>query len=246
MNGRSTPVVAVFGSKIRGTIDPAKRVGWAVADDECVLLTGGGRQPDEQSVKEQAMEGCRDAGKAGARAARVGVLGTEPHIVGFEVDGPEAILGPKLGDGRNYLNAAMCDVAIALPGGRGTHSEVAFALALGRPVVLLGDWTDDFPDEGTAARRALVESARRRVKGKDGSDLSARVTKAYAALLRGDDLRVTRLPLEHDAGDVVATAKQVVDIDHLPGDVPHLADRPDLDPLASAYRAWLAGIDPDG
>lgn len=241
-----TPVVAVFGSTLAGTIPPATRVGRAVAEQRCVLLTGGGRKPAEQSVKEQAMEGCRDAGKAGARASRVGVLGTEAHTVGFEVNGPEAILGPNLGDGRNYLNAAMCDVAVALPGGPGTHSEAAFALALGRPVVLLGDWATPFPDEKSDARRALVASARLRVPGTDGSDLSTLVTAAYEALLGTADLHVKRLPLNHDAGDVVATALGMVDFDHLPGDVPRLADRPDLDPLAAAYREWLAGIDANG
>jgi uncharacterized protein (TIGR00725 family) len=236
------PVVAVFGSSVPETMPPATSLGRAVAEQRCVLLTGGGRKPAGQSVKEQAMEGCRAAGKGDAPGFRVGVLGTEPHRVGFEVSGTEAILGPGLGDGRNYLNAAMCDVAVALPGGRGTHSEVAFALALGRPVVLLGDWRTPFPNEMPDSRRALVDSARPRVPGTDGSDLSTLVTAAYAAVLGTAELRVERRPLEHDADDVVATAVGMVDCDHLPGDVPRLVDRPDLDPVAAAYRRWLADL----
>lgn len=222
MNGRRTPVVAVFGSTTRGTIEPAARVGRAVAEDGCVLLTGGGRQPEEQSVKEQAMQGCRDAGKAGVRAARVGVLGVESTEVDIDVDGWQVIVEPDLGHDRNYVNAAMCDVAIAFPGGEGTDSEVVFALALGRPVVLMGSaWDERFPPgETVEARRALIRSARKRVKGKKDRAIDDLVRAAYDALPEAAKLRVKRLPLKHDAGGVVALAKDLVDLDHLPGDIP--------------------------
>ena len=43
-----------------------------------------------------------------------------------------------LRDARNYVNALSSRVMIALPGGVGTVSEVAFALKAGRNVVVLG------------------------------------------------------------------------------------------------------------
>ena len=44
---------------------------------------------------------------------------------------------------RNYLEAALCDIAVCLSGGDGTVSEATFALALGRPVAFWGDdWSD--------------------------------------------------------------------------------------------------------
>jgi hypothetical protein len=48
------------------------------------------------------------------------------------------LLKTKYQDERNYVNALLCDSAIALKGGAGTDSEVAFCLVLGRPVVLFG------------------------------------------------------------------------------------------------------------
>jgi len=45
-----------------------------------------------------------------------------------------------LGDGRNFLTAALPDAAIALAGEAGTLSEIGLALKLGTPLVYLGAW----------------------------------------------------------------------------------------------------------
>jgi hypothetical protein len=244
MNGvRSTPIVAVFGSSVRATLDPAEALGKAVADAVCILLTGGGRHPDEGSVKERAMVGARAAEGFARRAARVGVLGVESTRVRIEVTDSEVILEPNLGHGRNYLNAATCDVAVAFPGGPGTDSEVAFALALGRPVVLVGKaWDTSFPPgEDRSAREALVASARKRVKGTGRTALDVLVDRAYADLLVRP-VRVERLGLDHPAGEVAATARNLTEGVGLHGDVPTLSDRPDLTELAKQYRDWLSGF----
>lgn len=240
---RTTPVVGVFGSSARATLEPARTIGEAVAASGCVLLTGGGRKPAQRSVKERAMVGARDAEATGARASRVGVLGKESSNVAITIAGPEAILEPNLGDGRNYLNAAMCDVAIAFPGGNGTDSEVAFALALGRPVLLIGeDWTRSFPAGEGRAREALVESATKRVDGVDGSALAGLVTSAYDTLMGADDLLVERFRLDHPDAELAARARELAEQIGLRGDIPTLSDRPDLDPLAERYRDWLANL----
>lgn len=241
MNGvRSTPIVAVFGSSVRATLNPAEALGRAVGDTDCILLTGGGRQPNEGSVKEKAMVGARASEGPARRAARVGVLGVESTRVRIEVTDSQVILEPNLGHGRNYVNAAMCDVAVGFPGGHGTDSEVAFALALGRPVVLVGDaWDTSFPrGEDQSARDALVASARKRVKGTGGTALDALVNRAYADLLVRP-VRVERLRLDHPPGEVAATARNLTKAVGLHGGIPTLADRPDLAELAKQYRDWL-------
>ena len=57
-----------------------------------------------------------------------------------------------LGEQRNALIVASCDVLVAVGAGYGTLSEVAMALKAGRPVVSLWSWAID----GVIA----VESAR--------------------------------------------------------------------------------------
>ena len=55
-----------------------------------------------------------------------------------------------MGDGRNYLNAAVADAMIALRGEAGTLSEVALAIKVGTPVVYLDAW-DFLNDHGLPA-----------------------------------------------------------------------------------------------
>jgi len=45
-----------------------------------------------------------------------------------------------LGIGRNLLIIRAADAVIAVKGGYGTLSEIAFALQLGKPLIGLGSW----------------------------------------------------------------------------------------------------------
>jgi uncharacterized protein (TIGR00725 family) len=45
-----------------------------------------------------------------------------------------------MGHGRNIIVASSCDAIIAIGGGFGTLSEIAFALRLKIPVVGIGTW----------------------------------------------------------------------------------------------------------
>jgi uncharacterized protein (TIGR00725 family) len=45
-----------------------------------------------------------------------------------------------LRDGRNWVNVCASDAIIAISGGYGTLSEIALALKVGKPVVLLHSW----------------------------------------------------------------------------------------------------------
>jgi uncharacterized protein (TIGR00725 family) len=51
-----------------------------------------------------------------------------------------------LGHLRNALIARSCDAMIAIGGGYGTLSEIAFALVLGKPVVAVNSWHVVRPD----------------------------------------------------------------------------------------------------
>ena len=129
-------IVAVFGPSGPNTLSvTASSLGERIATNH-ILLTGGTGIPDE-SVKEQAIVGAERAIRADAAGRWIGVpkegtrTASPSHGRGF-------LLTTEYQDERNYINALLCDSAIALKGGRGTDSEVAFCLVLGRPVVLFG------------------------------------------------------------------------------------------------------------
>jgi hypothetical protein len=106
-----------------------------------ILLTGGTGIPDE-SVKEQAIVGAEGAIGAGSTGRWLGVPKAGKRTASLS-QGRGFLLKTEYRNERNYINALLCDSAIALKGGPGTDSEVAFCLALGRPVVLFGpDWND--------------------------------------------------------------------------------------------------------
>ena len=52
----------------------------------------------------------------------------------------EIIIPSGLGIGRNLLIIRSADAVIAVNGGYGTLSEIAFALQLGKPLIGLGTW----------------------------------------------------------------------------------------------------------
>jgi len=64
-----------------------------------------------------------------------------------------------MGDARNVINVLSSDVVIALSGEAGTVSEIAHAVRLDRPVVLLGMSVGDlFPDARTSGRLITADS----------------------------------------------------------------------------------------
>ena len=136
----AAPIIAVFGSG-KG-LGLAKAIGNEVGKHDCVLLTGGAG-PAGEMVKNKALAGADEAARGGALAPWIGVpkagdLRTKPK----PDESRSYLLETGLGDERNYLEAVLCNVAIAIEGGDGTKSEVGFCLALQRPVVLVGDWSE--------------------------------------------------------------------------------------------------------
>lgn len=108
----------------------AKRVGQLIAERGAVLVCGG-----MTGVMTAAAEGAREAG-----GLTIGILpGANAH------ESPpnpfiEVALFTGLREGRNYLNVAVSDGLIAIGGGYGTLSEIALALRMGKPLVLVDTW----------------------------------------------------------------------------------------------------------
>ena len=119
--------VAVAGA---GSADPeldaaAEDVGGRLAAAGAVLICGG-----LGGVMEAAARGCAAGG-----GLTIGILpGSDPAAANAHIRIP---LPTGLGEARNTLVARTADVVIAIGGGWGTLSEVAFARKVGIPVILL-------------------------------------------------------------------------------------------------------------
>jgi len=108
----------------------ARRVGQLIAERGAVLLCGG-----MTGVMTAAAQGAKEAG-----GLTIGILPganarespPNPYI--------DIALFTGLREARNYVNACACEGLIAIGGGYGTLSEIALALRLGKPLVLLDSW----------------------------------------------------------------------------------------------------------
>jgi uncharacterized protein (TIGR00725 family) len=127
MKGRT--IIAVVGG---GKAPPssvtslAQTLGKAIASADGILLTGG--TGGGAAVKDAAVDG----------AATGRVISILKDGNGVELRSQtRLIVNSGMKDARNVLNAFTPDVLIALPGGPGTLSEVAFAAVAGRPIVFL-------------------------------------------------------------------------------------------------------------
>jgi uncharacterized protein (TIGR00725 family) len=103
----------------------AEEVGRLLAERGCTVVTGGGG--------EVMAAACRGAKAAGGTT--IGILpGERRDDVNPWVD---HVVATGIGHARNLAVAASGDAVIAVGGSWGTTAEIAFALRLGRPVVIL-------------------------------------------------------------------------------------------------------------
>ena len=106
----------------------AREVGELIARRGHALVCGG-----RGGVMEAACRGAREAG-----GATIGILpGYDPADANRWV---EHVICTGMGHARNAAVVASGQAVIAVSGGFGTLSEVALALAIGRPVVTLESW----------------------------------------------------------------------------------------------------------
>ena len=179
------PVIAVFGgAEDEITLEAAEQIGYEIGLNQAILLTGGD-DPNARDLKARVLRGALRARQAGATAPWVGVvrakMATDPEPA---ADSLSLVLTPGGKHLRNFVEADLCDAAIAFEGGDGTGSEVVFCLALGKPLVLVGDpWLSKYPVvPGVVARDALKEEAQRRIplpRADDHERLGPPIKQAY-------------------------------------------------------------------
>jgi uncharacterized protein (TIGR00725 family) len=112
----------------RDTLEAARRVGELIARAGAVLVCGG-----LGGVMAAAASGARKAG-----GLTVGILpGNDPDEANAHIDVP---IATGLGYTRNSLVAMNADALIAIDGGHGTLSEIAYGNIYGKKVIGLKTW----------------------------------------------------------------------------------------------------------
>ncbi len=124
-------------------LELASAVGAALAREGATIVCGG-----LGGVMEAACRGARQEG-----GLTVGVLPGEDRECANEH--VEVALPSGLGELRNGLIVRFSDAVIAIGGGWGTLSEIAFAMRTGRPVVALASWEEALSGPGARAQGVL-------------------------------------------------------------------------------------------
>ncbi len=128
-------VIAVIGGSQaeQEILQMAEEVGRLIARKGAVLVTGG-------------MGGVMDAASRGAKEAGGLVIGILPTLNKEDanpyVDIP---IVTGMNQARNFIIARTCDCAIAIDGGYGTLTEIAYCLMYDIPVIGLRTWKINLP-----------------------------------------------------------------------------------------------------
>ncbi len=123
-------IIAVIGGReaTEELLSIAEEVGKEIARAGAILLNGG-----LGGVMLHSSKGAKEAG-----GLVIGILPQEDvKQANPYVDIP---IATGLGIGRNVIIARTADAVVAVGGGYGTLSEIAFALQLGKPVVGVRTW----------------------------------------------------------------------------------------------------------
>jgi uncharacterized protein (TIGR00725 family) len=133
MNNQRTYRIGVIGAGEcpRDILQIAEDVGKHIAEREAILVCGG-----MGGVMKAAAKGAREAG-----GMTVGILpGPDAGDANPYIDIP---IVTGMGEARNVIIVRTADAVIAVSGGHGTLSEIAFCLKLGVPIVGLHTWNVD-------------------------------------------------------------------------------------------------------
>jgi uncharacterized protein (TIGR00725 family) len=129
----SGPVIAVCGTGFSApdTDELAEEAGRLLAQAGATIVCGG-----HTGVMEAVCRGAKESG-----GTTVGILpGDDRHAANRYID---VAIATGMGEMRNALIVRSADAVIAIGGGPGTLSEIAFALKIGVPVVGLRTWELD-------------------------------------------------------------------------------------------------------
>jgi len=121
----------------------AEEVGARLVDLGATIVTGG-------------LGGVMEAACRGAKSRRGLTIGLLPGLDRSEANGwVDVAIATGLGELRNALIVRTSDALVAIGGGAGTLSEIAFALKLGRPVIGIGTYNvEEIVQVGSAAEAA--------------------------------------------------------------------------------------------
>jgi hypothetical protein len=162
------------------------------------------------------------------------------------------VLRPGYGHRRNYVEAHLCDAAVVFPGAEGTVSEMAFCLALCRPLVVLDrKWEDACLSEGPRRQAALLRvAAEARIamdKEKATPSLLDRPISDALDCVRADqDLGTCTyhpLPNEEGAGAVLDLLLGQLGPEDRRG---AFLDLPEYRNAAAGYQGWIAQAEQSG
>jgi predicted Rossmann-fold nucleotide-binding protein len=243
-------VIAVFGgtadpepSRSGGITEPcggevkacAKQLGSAITTPGHVLLSGG-TGPDDEGAK-----GCAIAGAD--PKPWVGVAQKPPADPDEPVTKKNGgrVIWTGLYHKRNYLEASMVDAAVALPGGRGTVSEVTSALSLKRPVAFVGNWAEVNLKGSESDRSSVLDKiVERTLKRFEGQPVNAGIDKR----LTKKALRQALDPLPpceyFELCDAQAVVKWIESVVPRPGlDLFEVLRIAGLETAARCYEDWL-------
>lgn len=126
----------------------SEQLGRALMDRKLRIVTGG-----LGGVMEAACRGARSSAQW-IPGSTVGILPS--YNVGTANQWVDVIIPTGLGHARNVVVVASADVVLAIGGRAGTLSEIAFAWALGRPVIAVagtGGWTETLAGQRIDDRR---------------------------------------------------------------------------------------------
>ena len=110
-------------------LNDAEEVGYRIAQQGAILICGG-------------LGGVMEASCRGAKKGEGTTIGVLPGMNKFDAN--EFVDIPILtgiGEARNSIIVRTADALIAVGGKYGTLSEIAFALAFGKPIVGLHTWS---------------------------------------------------------------------------------------------------------
>ena len=137
------PIIGVMGGGTASShdLESAHQLGGLIAQNGWVLLNGG----RNAGIMEASAKGAKSQG-----GLTVGILPDEScRNTSTFIDIP-VLTG--MGNARNAINVLSSHVVVACPGGAGTLSEIALALKVRRPVILLnfnaGNAFDAYAEKG--------------------------------------------------------------------------------------------------
>ena len=147
----SLPIVGVMGSGTLEYSERSSRLGRWLAGKGVHLLTGGGGGVMASVSKAFYESGDRLGSVIGIIPCQEGSVHPKPGYPNPWIEIPIFTHLPLSGTqgteplSRNHINILTSAVIVALPGGAGTASEAALAVAYHRPIIAFLTSTDEIP-----------------------------------------------------------------------------------------------------